>query len=89
MISRPVAIRGCSFRNELVILGLQAITAPRVVLRRETGERHHQTQRYQSPSFVLHGSYGLSATTGLRRPTLCTPTIKPVEFMPYEIISHQ
>ena len=89
MISRPVAIKGCSFRSEVVFFGLQAATAALVGLRGETSERHRQTQRYQSSSFVLGGSYGLSATTGLRGPTLCTPIIKPIDVMPHEIIGHQ
>jgi hypothetical protein len=89
MISRPVAIKRCSFRSEVAILCLQAAIAARVGLRGETSERHRQTQRYQSSSFVLRGSYGLSATSGLRGPTLCTPTIKPIDVMPHEIIGHQ
>ena len=89
MISQPVAIKGCSFRSEVVFFCLQAATAALVGLRGETSERHRQTQRYQSSSFVLRGSYGLSATSGLRGPTLCTPTIKPIDVMPHEIIGHQ
>jgi hypothetical protein len=89
MISHPVAIRGCSFRSELVILCLQAIIAPRVGLRRETGEGHHQAQRYQSPSFVLRGSDGLSATRGLCRSAPQSTIIKPIDVTPYEIIGHQ
>jgi hypothetical protein len=58
-------------------------------LRRETSERHHQAQRYQSPSFALRGSDGLSATRGLRRPTPQTTIIKPIDVTPYEIIGHQ
>jgi hypothetical protein len=52
-------------------------------LRRETGERHHQSQRYQSPSFFLRGSDGLSATRGLCRPAPQTTFIKPIDVTPY------
>src|SRR4030088_2014082 len=70
MNSRPVAVKRCGFRSELVVLCLQAATAPRARLRCETGERHHQAERNQPSPFVLGGSCGLPAATGPHWPAL-------------------